>query len=757
MSSTPSLSCRCTFACPLWQWLTALLMATSLYACTTSPKSSQGQEPLHRLVDPLIGTDWVGNTFPGASAVFGMVQLSPDNGLPGWDRIAGYYYPDSTIAGFSHTHLSGTGAGDLYDVSFMPAIAPLQVDESSPLGLHAYFSHSDEEATAGYYRVRLSPYNIQVELTATERVGVQRYTFDTASDSALIVLDLARALNWDRTTDSYIARWKRGVMGYRYSDGWARDQRVYFYTALSRQPDAMTIDSTAVYDKGGDTPTGYRYKAYMHYRVKAGEQIVITTALSGVDLQGAKSNHETEAPDFDFDGYRERVTRQWDSTLGQITIEGMTRQEQRTFYTALYHAHLCPTLYSDADGRYLGADRRVYQLPKEQRHYSTFSLWDTYRAAHPLYTILSPDKSRDMVQSLVDFGTQNQGYLPVWTMWASETDMMIGYHSVPVIVEAILKGVYKPADPEHLTALLRTTAERSGYRGLDDYRQYGYVPADKHRESLSKTLEYAYDDAAIAAWGRWSGDSTLATQYARRAESYRHLWDKETAFFRPRMSDGRFKTPFDPFAYTEDVTESNAYQYLMSVQHDPEGLVALMGGVDSLASRLDRLFSVDTPRYIELPIFSTGMIGQYVQGNEPGHHIPWLYNIARQPWKTAEITQRICREMYTDRPDGLCGNEDCGQMSAWYVFASMGFYPLDPLSGRYELTTPRSARSTISVGQGGKPFVIEARGLSADKRYIERVEIDGQPWDKSYITHEQIERGAHVVLVMTDQKGVCWY
>lgn len=743
-------------SCRLISIVMVVVLGLATFSCTTKETEAEGIDVLHQLVDPLIGTDWVGNTFPGASLPFGMVQLSPDNGLPGWDRIAGYYYPDSTIAGFSHTHLSGTGAGDLYDISFMPAIPPLMVDDRSPLGLHAHFSHSQEEAMAGYYSVRLSPYNIQVELTATERVGVQRYTFETASDSALIVLDLGKAMNWDRTVDSHIDIWERGLKGYRYSDGWARDQRVYFYTALSRQPDAIKIDSTAIYQEGDKQPTGYRYKASMYYRVKAGEQIVLTTALSGTGIGGAQLNHEAEAPDFDFDAYKARATQVWDSTLEKIAIEGASTEQQRTFYTALYHAHLCPTLYSDVDGRYLGADRRVHQLSDGHHHYSTFSLWDTYRSAHPLYTILAPDRCRDMVQSLIDFGEQNQGHLPVWTMWASETDMMIGYHSIPVIVEAILKGIYKPTDPQRLTKLLRTTAERHNYRGLDEYRQYGYVPADKHRESLSLTLEYAYDDAAIATWGSIVGDSLLMREYAQRANSYKNLWDAETAFMRPRMSNGVFKTPFDPFAYTEDVTESNAYQYLMSVQHDPEGLMSLMGGADSLASRLDRLFSDDTPDHIELPIFSTGMIGQYVQGNEPGHHVPWLYNIARQPWKTADIIQQICREMYTDRPDGLCGNEDCGQMSAWYVFSAMGIYPLDPLSGRYELTTPMFTRSQISLPDG-KMFVLEARGLSSDKRYIERVEVDGQPWDKSYITHEQVSGGAHVVLVMTDQKGLCWY
>lgn len=744
--------------------LLALLALTVLtLSCRHDQRADATDTPLYREVDPMIGTDWVGNTYPGASMPHGMVQLSPDNGLPGWDRISGYYYPDSTIAGFSHTHLSGTGAGDLYDISFLPTIGRGLRDDQSPLGLHARFSHAEETAHAGYYSVRLQPYNILVELTATERVGVQRYTFDTASDSATITLDLNKAMNWDRLLGSHINLTSDSTLvGYRYSDGWARQQIVHFSTRFSRRPERMTIDTIPNMAEGagtdGRTPI-YGHRLTLHYRVQAGDQIVITTALSGVDAQGAVRNHEHEAPHDDFDRYRQAAEQAWETRLGRIRVYDARPETRRTLYTALYHAHLCPTIYSDVDGRYLGADRQIHQLPEGQRHYSTFSLWDTYRAAHPLFNIIAPADSRDMVASLIDFGRQNSGHLPVWNMWASETDMMIGYHSVPVIVEAILRGVYPVGTQEQqraLTALLRSTAERTGYRGLDQYRTRGYVSADEHRESLSLTLEYAYDDAAIAAWGRFVGDSALAETYAHRAQSYRQVWDAQTGFFRPRMSDGTFRTPFDPFAYTEDITESNAYHYWQSVQHDPHGLMMLAGGRQALADKLDALFTTPTPRHIELPIFSTGMIGQYVHGNEPGHHVPFLYNIVRQPWKTARYTRQICQELYTDRPDGLAGNEDCGQMSAWYVFAAMGFYPMDPLTGHYELTSPLFSRLEIETG-AERPFVLEARGLSAEHIYIRSVTVDGQPWSHSYITYDQLRSGSHIVLEMTDQEGICWY
>ena len=720
--------------------LTALTLPAQRKQSLPTPRTSLAQR-----VNTLIGTDWVGNVYPGASAPFGMVQLSPDNGRAGWDYIAGYFYPDSTIAGFSHTHLSGTGAGDLYDISFFPITLPalddrlvpstLQTKEQAPIGIHARFSHKTEVAQAGYYAVTLEPYKIRVELTATDRVGVQRYTFYQDADTACIILNLDKAMNWDRTLSSDVrAITPAHLSGYRFSDGWARGQEVYFTTKLSRPADGVIL------------------RLY-YYKVRAGESITLRTALSGVSEAGALKNLNAEAAHNDFDRYRQRAAALWNQRLGQIRLSSDTPDSlQTTFYTALYRAQICPTLYSDVDGSYLGADRKVHQ--RKGATYSTFSLWDTYRAAHPLYSLLQPKLQHDFVESLIDFGAQNGGHLPVWNMYASETDMMIGYHSIPVIVEAVLRGVYVPKDKAALLGLLRSTAERKGYRGLDEYREKGYIGSDHEDESVSKTLEYAYDDDAIARYAAWMGDREVEQIYRERARSYRHLWDERTGFFRPRQSNGQLDSLFDPFAYTKPFTESNAYHYLFSVQHDVEGLSKLMQG--KLAERLDEFFTSPTPKHIELPIFSTGMIGQYAHGNEPGHHVIFLYNAARQPWKTADLTHRVLRELYTDKPNGLCGNEDCGQMSAWYVFASLGFYPVDPLSGRYELVTPLFRQSTITL-PNGRTLRLSAPELSDKKRYIKSVTINGRAHRKSYITYEELMQGGEVRFTLTDQQGAIWY
>ena len=725
---------------------------------------------LSQRVNTLIGTDWVGNVYPGASAPFGMVQLSPDNGRAGWDYIAGYFYPDSTIAGFSHTHLSGTGAGDLYDISFLPVTLPALDDrltrkpqagktgeEQAPIGIHARFSHATEVAKAGYYAVTLEPYSIRVELTATDRVGVQRYTFQKDADSVCIILNLNKAMNWDSLVHSDAeAISPTQITGFRYSDGWARNQEVYFATKLSRP--AARIERTAIpytLDTGQECKSvryGIILRLYYN-KVRAGESITLCTALSGVSKAGALKNLQAEAPHTDFNRYRQAATHRWDKRLAQIRLSSDTPDSlQTTFYTALYRAQICPTLYSDVDGRYLGADREIHQ--RAGGTYSTFSLWDTYRAAHPLYSILQPNLQRDFVQSLIDFGEQNEGHLPVWNMFASETDMMIGYHSVPVIVEAVLRGIYVPKDKAKLLRLLRTTAERKGYRGLDDYRKKGYVASDREDESVSKTLEYAYDDDAIARYAAWMGDHEVEKIYRERARSYRHLWDEKTGFFRPRKSNGELDSVFDPFAYTKPFTESNAYHYLFSVQHDIDGLTKLMQG--KLGERLDEFFSSETPSHIELPIFSTGMIGQYAHGNEPGHHVIFLYNAARQPWKTTDLTHRVLKQLYTDKPAGLCGNEDCGQMSAWYVFASLGFYPVDPLSGRYELVTPLFRESTISL-PNGRTLRLSAPELSEKKRYIKHVTINGRELRKSYITYDDVMQGGEIRFTLTDQPGSVWY
>lgn len=716
-------------------WVSALTLG--IVMVLAQPVKRTG---LPRLVNPLIGTDWVGNTYPGASVPFGMVQLSPDNGLPGWDRIAGYYYPDSTIAGFSHTHLSGTGAGDLYDISFMPMIQPA-LEAEKPLGLHARFSHADEEAHAGYYAVTLQPYDIRVELTATARMGIQRYTFHRSSGEASVILDLEKAMNWDKTDSVQIhVTDGRFISGFRYSDGWARRQRVYFYSRLSRVPKDYTLSRM----KGILT---------LNYEVEAGDTLLIETAISGTSIADAKANFLAERSQSGFPDYLARAEHAWQRHLSTIELgSSATEEQQRIFYTALYHAQLCPTLYSNVDGSYLGPDRLVHR--GEGAHYSTFSLWDTYRSAHPLYNIILPEASKNMVQSLIDFGQQNQGILPVWNMWASETDMMIGHHSLPVIMAALEGGVYKPRDPKALRALVLATLERQHYRAMDVYRRLGYVPSDVHRESLSLTLEYAYDDWAGARILELLGYAADAIPYHRSASNYRNLWDATSGFFRPRLLDGSFKDGFDPFAYTEDVTESNAYQYLWSLQHHPDSLVLLMGGAAALAKRLDTFFAEETPKYVDLPIFSTGMMGQYAHGNEPGHHVPYLYHYAKRPWQTVDVVHRILREQYDATPRGLCGNEDCGQMSAWYVLSAIGLYPLEG-GADYLISTPLYEEVTLRP-IGAKPFVIRAKNLSKANRYIQSVRLNGKPYHQMKLRLGDLRAGGELELIMGPTPTL-WY
>lgn len=701
----------------------------------------------YKKVNTFIGTNYVGNTYPGANSPFGMVQLSPDNGIGGWNRISGYYYKDSTIAGFSHTHLSGTGAGDLYDISFMPVQEPY-LQSNSELGIYAKFSHNSEKANAGYYSVILEPYNIKVELTTTERCGIQKYTF--SKNKADVFLNLHKAMNWDRTVDTHIEIVdSQTIRGYRFSDGWARNQKIYFETRFSKPFKSVSID-TVIYS---DNKKGLI--ARFHYEFnKTDKELMLVSGISGVDEDGAYKNIQKEANHFDFNKYRKATENNWNKELGRISVESTNPSLDSIFYTALYHSMLCPTIYSDVDNRYRGADSHIHKTDGSI-NYSTFSLWDTYRASHPLYNIISPSRSADMVKSLIQFGEQNNGHLPVWNMYASETDMMIGYHSVSVIVDAILRGIVD-VDTKRMIPLMISTAERNNYRGLNEYRRMGYVPFDKEGESLSKTLEYAYDDAAIAAYGKYILNKKLYDKFKSRANSYINIYDKKSGFFRPKDSSGKWIEKFNPYSYTKHITESNAWHYLFSVQHDIDGLIELMGGENNAARKLDSLFTSNTPDSIKLPIFSTGMIGQYAHGNEPVHHYIFIYNKLHQPWKTAYYANKVMKELYKSTPDGLCGNEDCGQMSSWYVFASMGLYPLNPISGQYEISSPMFKKLMINL-ENGKKFQVTAPKLSEHNIYIKSVKINGKAYHKSYVTYEQIMAGGHIELEMTNKKGYIWY
>lgn len=728
---------------------------TLLVIACVSPSSDVKKTSYEDLVNPLIGTDFTGNTYPGAQAPFGMVQLSPDNGLPGWDRISGYFYPDSTIAGFSHTHLSGTGAGDLYDISFMPVTLPYKEAEA-PLGIHSMFTHADETASAGYYQVRLSDYNINVELTATERCGIQRYTFPEAD--AAIFLNLRKAMNWDFTNDSYVEVVDSvTIQGYRFSDGWARDQRVYFRTRFSRPFESIQIDTAAVLKDG--KRVGTSVIARFNFHTFDGEQILVSTALSGVSMEGAARNLEAEVPEDNFDKYLAEARRNWDEHLSRIEISCNDSDERIKFYTALYHSMLAPTIYGDVDGAYYGPDKQVH-VADGWTNYSTFSLWDTYRAAHPLYTLVEPERANDMVKSFLAFYEQN-GRLPVWNFYGSETDMMIGYHAVPVIVDAYLKGI-GDFDARKAFEACVNTANLDTYRGIGLYKKHGYVPYNVNDPynadnwSLSKTLEYAYDDYCIARMAEKLGDKEVADEFYKRSQNYRNVYNSQTSFMQPRNDKGEFMPDFSPDDYIPHICESNGWQYFWSVQHDVEGLIGLVGGKERFAQKLDSMFTYNPSADDELPIFSTGMIGQYAHGNEPSHHVIYLFNAVDKPWKTQEYVTEVMDELYRNTPDGLCGNEDCGQMSAWYVFSAMGFYPVNPVGGVYEIGVPRFPKTEIHVSDN-KTFTVLAPQVSKTNRYIQAVKLNGRNYNQSYVTHEQILAGGTLEFVMGDKPGPVWY
>ena len=732
-----------------------ILLLFSFSACVSQQPDAETECYATEYVNPFIGTDFTGNTYPGAQAPFGMVQLSPDNGLPGWDRISGYFYPDSTIAGFSHTHLSGTGAGDLYDISFMPVTLPYK-EADAPLGIHSLFSHDEETASAGYYQVRLKDYDINVELTATERCGIQRYTFPEAD--AAIFLNLRKAMNWDFTNDTRIEVVDSvTIQGYRFSDGWARDQHIYFRTRFSKPFASVQLDTAAVIKDG--KRIGSSAIARFDFHTSAGEQILVTTAISGVSMEGAARNLAAEAPADDFDKYLAVTRKNWNEQLSKVEIKSNDIDEKVKFYTALYHSMLAPTIYSDVDGAYYGPDKQVYQADG-WTNYSTFSLWDTYRAAHPLYTYIEPQRVNDMVKSFLAFSEQN-GRLPVWNFYGSETDMMIGYHAVPVIVDAYLKGI-GDFDPKKALAACVATANIDEYRGIGLYKKYGYVPYDvtdhynSENWSLSKTLEYAYDDYCIARMAEKLGERQIADEFDKRSLNYKNVYNSQTTFMQPRNNKGSFIENFSPDDYTPHICESNGWQYFWSVQQDVDGLISLVGGKERFAQKLDSMFTYNPSADEDLPIFSTGMIGQYAHGNEPSHHVIYLFNTIGQPWKTQKYAAEVMHELYKNTPAGLCGNEDCGQMSAWYVFSAMGFYPVDPVSGKYEIGTPMYPEMKMHLANG-KTFTILAPAVSKENIYIQSVKLDGKPYDKSYITHEQIMNGSIFEFEMGNKPGKVWY
>ncbi|UBB27464.1 GH92 family glycosyl hydrolase [Pseudoxanthomonas japonensis] len=730
-------------------------------------------------VDPFIGTGGEGHTYPGATVPFGMVQLSPDTRIQprkdayGW--AAGYRHDDRTIVGFSHTHFSGTGHSDLGDVLLMPISGEVKLERGNPdqpgSGYTSRFRHDDETAQPGYYAVTLDDYGVRAELTATARVGVHRYSFPRGKP-AHVLIDLRTSLYdypgkvlWSRLR----LRPDGTVTGFRETRGWAPGRQLYFALRFSRPIQGRQLHDTEqdIAYKGFPPPgeKDPRQRAQIEGRqivaafdfADAREPLLVKVAISPVSEDNAIANLDAEVPGWDFDGVRADAHRQWTQALGAIDVDAPEPQ-RRSFYTALYHTLLGPTLFMDSDGSYRGPDNAVHQA-KGFTHYSTFSLWDTYRALHPLLTLVQPEqRNNDFVQSLLAARRHSPyGVLPVWAFHGQETWCMIGYHAVPVIADAYMKGIRGYDANEALEAMV-ASANYGPYDGIAQYRELGYVPIDEEGEAASKTLEYAFDDWTIAQVAEAMGRKDVAADFSHRAANWKHAFDPATGFMRARKRDGAFREPFDPSAsgYGTDYTEGNAWQYSWYVPQDVAGLARAHGGEDKLLARLDQVFEAKVdPKIFAHMEDITGLIGWYAHGNEPSHHVAYLYAHAGQPWRTQARLGAIMTSQYAPRPDGLAGNDDLGQMSAWYVFTALGFYPVAPASNQYVIGRPFLPRASLNL-PNGKRFTVIAEGLDAAHPYIGGATLNGKPLDRAYLEHAEILAGGELRFTMQAEPNRAW-
>ncbi len=722
---------------------TALTLVVLASCLIQKPVSVESEESIVHYVDPFIGTGGHGHTYPGASLPFGMIQLGPDTRLTGWDGCSGYHYSDGVVYGFSHTHLSGTGCSDYGDILFMPSVGAIRLERGSAddpgSGYCSRFRHETERASPGYYRVILDDYDVTVELTVTERAGLHRYTFPETGE-ANIIIDLTHR---DEVVESEIAIvGDTAIEGFRRSRAWAEDQYLYFAARFSRPFHSFGIASHDTVLNGSRSAAGRDLKAFVRFPGGGREPIVAAVGISAVGIEGARSNRETEIGTRGFDEVLREAERVWDRSLRKISVVGGTPADRRIFYTALYHALLAPNLFMDVDGSYRGRDLDVHRTD-DFAYYTVFSLWDTFRAVHPLFTIIEPERTVDFIKTfLVQY--EQGGRLPVWELAANETNCMIGYHAVSVIADAFIKGVRGFGDELALEAMKHSGEENS--RGLDHYRKYGYIPADGDGESVSKTLEYAYDDWCIAQVAKGLGRESDYKRYIQRAQYYKNIFDPASGFMRAKMN-ATWVAPFDPAEVNFNYTEANAWQYSFYVPQDVEGLIELLGGRAAFVARLDELFTTDSGTSGREQPDITGLIGQYAHGNEPSHHMAYLYCYAGEPWKSQRRVREIIAAMYSDRPDGLCGNEDCGQMSAWYIFSAIGFYPVTPGSDIYIIGSPLFDSVTIDVG-GGRSFVIRARNVSPRDMYIQSAYLNGERYTKSFLRHGDITRGGELVFEM---------
>ncbi len=730
-------------------------------------------------VNPFIGTSKMGHVFPGAVAPFGMVQLSPQtNFVPMFHAdgsyneltyayCAGYQYADSLILGFAHTSFSGTGHSDLGDLLLMPTtgtlnLEPLQHADGSK-GFYSVFNKANESASPGYYSVYLDEYAIKAELTASERVGFHRYWFTESADANLVLDMIYNVYHHDDKNVWTFIRVENDTLitGYRQTTGWARTRTVYFAMTFS-QP--INTYGHKKYDrelyKGfyrrfnqeEDFPemAGRNLRAWFNFETQPDQPLMVKVALSGVSTNGALTNLQTEIPHWDFDLVHENTRKKWNSELSKIAVETLTEDQLITFYTALYHSFLSPIIYEDTDQKYRGLDQNIYQS-EGFTNYTIFSLWDTYRALHPLFNLVQPSRNNDMIKSMLAHYDQSvHKMLPIWSHYANENWCMIGYHATSVIADALVKQV-GDFDARHALKASVNTASVPYFDGLGYYLHYGYVPDDKSHSSVSKTLELAYNDWCIAQIADINNDTATKAMYLKRAENYKNVYDKHSGFMRPRLSDGSFRANFDPLdTYGQGFIEGNAWNYGLYVPHNIDDMVAMMGGKVWLSTHLDSLFTMElADKYIEKheDITRDGIIGSYVHGNEPGHHIPYLYNWSDAPYKTQERVRMIMDSMYGATVDGLCGNDDAGQMSAWYIFSSLGFYPVTPGSPYYALGSPLVKEAVLQL-ENGKTLTITAKNQSADNIYVTNVTLNGKVINDYQIPHFEFIDGGHLIFEM---------
>jgi len=736
---------------------------------------------LIQYVDPMIGTAKMGHTYPGATVPFGSVQLSPETdtiaySLNGkyngevYKYCAGYQYEDKTIVGFSHTHFSGTGHSDLGDFLIMPTTGKLQLNPgtaSKPLsGYRSSFSHSTEKAEPAYYSVLLEDHNIKAELTATTRVGMHQYTFPK-SDDAHIILDLTSGIyNYDKKNVWTFVRVENDTLitGYRQTNGWARTRTVYFAMSFSKpiKSYGQAAQEKSVYrgfwgrfDQTKNFPemAGQNLKLFFDFDTKEGEKIKIKMALSPVSSAGALENMKKEAPGWDFEKIKKQSQEIWNTELNKIQIETIQKEDLVNFYTAMYHAFLGPTEYMDLDKNYKGLDMNVHKA-EDFTNYTSYSLWDTYRALHPFFNIVQPKRNADMVSSMLAHSDQSvHKMLPIWSHYANENWCMIGYHSVSVVADAIVKDNIN-FDAEKALQACVTTAKVPYYDGLEYYMNKGYVPEDKNGSSVSKTLEYAYDDWAIAQAAKKLGKTEIYNEFIERSKNYKNVYDAKTGFMRPKLNDGTFKKEFDPLdTHGQGFIEGNSWNYSLYVPQDPAEMIKMMGGNEKFNVRLDSLFSMHLPdKYFENTedISRDGIIGNYVHGNEPSHHVLYLYNWTNSPWKAQDKIRMILKKMYRNGADGLGGNDDFGQMSAWYIFSSLGFYPVAPGSDEYALGSPLVKNAIFNL-ENGKKFEVETVNQSDKNVFVSKVLLNGKQIDEPFLKHSDVLNGGKITFYMTDK------